>query len=126
SFGSSPALEVAARLGDAVDGVVSFGGYADFEATVRFALDGVVRAPGGDVRLRPDPLNPPVVFLNVLRWLEPAPPEPERLASAWRRMAYATWGKLELKAPGRLEPIAAGIAAELPTALREPFLVGCG
>ncbi len=126
SFGSWPALEVAARLGGAVDGVVTFGGYADFEAAVRFAVDGIMRTPSGDFTLARDPLNSPALFLNVLAHIEPVPPDTRELEAAWRAMAYRTWGKMGLKRPGKLAPIAHALAPSVPEPLRELFLIGCG
>jgi pimeloyl-ACP methyl ester carboxylesterase len=113
SFGSWPALEVAARRDGTVDGVITFGGYADFERAVRFCL-----------REGSDPLNPPALFLNLLPYLEC--PDRAAVAAGWREMARRTWGRMELKAPGRLEPYARDIAAGLPAAVRELFWIGCG
>ena len=125
SFGSLPALELAARMPERVDAVVTFGGYAEFEATVRFCVDGVMRRPGGDVTLARDPLNQPALFVNMLPWLD-APGDPTLLAEAWREMAYRTWGRMELKAPGRLEPFARELASRVAPEQRELFFVGCG
>lgn len=126
SFGSWPAFEVAARLGSAVDGVITFGGYADFDAAVRFCVDGVMRSPGGDVELARDPLNSPALFLNLLPYLEHAGGSTAELEQAWRRMVYLTWGRMDLKQPGRLEPFAHELASEVPERHRELFLIGCG
>jgi pimeloyl-ACP methyl ester carboxylesterase len=127
SFGSWPALEVAARLGDRVDGVITFGGYANFEAAVRFCVDGVMRGPDGDVKLARDPLNSPALFLNLLPFIEGLQGENTlALEAAWREMTYRTWGKMELKASGRLDPIARALAPRVPEPHRELFLVGCG
>jgi pimeloyl-ACP methyl ester carboxylesterase len=126
SFGSWPALAVAARMPEHVDAVVTFGGYADFDAAVRFCVDGVMRRPSGDVQLARDPLNQPALFLNLLPWLEVPGGEPVELSEAWREMTYQTWGRMELKAPGRLTPFAEAIASRVPHAQRELFLVGCG
>lgn len=125
SFGSWPALEVAARLPEHVDAVVTFGGYADFESSVRFAVDGVMRSPDGDFPMKRDPLNVPALFLNVLPFIDDAG-DPRPLERAWREMAYRTWGRMELKAPGRLAPIAREVAEDVPPAQRELFLIGCG
>ena len=46
-----------------------------------------------------DPLNSPVVFLNLLDQLDVAG-DKELLARAWLQMVHRTWGKLELKRPG--------------------------
>ena len=125
SFGSWPALETAARLGDAVDGVIAFGGYASFEAAVRFCIDGVMRTPAGDVQLARDPLNQPALFLNVLPHID-ADGDTSALEAAWREMARRTWGRMELKQPGRLEPFARELAPSVPEPQRELFLIGCG
>ncbi len=126
SFGSWPALEVAARLPDQVDAVVTFGGYADFASAIRFCVDGVMQRPGGDVKLARDPLNQPALFLNVLPWLDVDDGARVALAEAWREMTYRTWGRMELKAPGRLTPFAYELAPSVPPEQRELFLIGCG
>lgn len=126
SFGSWPALGVAARMPEHVDAVVTFGGYADFDATVRFCIDGVMRGSSGDVRLANDPLNPPALFLNLMPWLDVPEPERAPLAEAWREMTYRTWGRMELKAPGRLAPFAEALLPRVPERQRELFLLGTG
>lgn len=125
SFGSWPAFEVAARLGDAVDGVITFGGYAEFDAAVRFCVDGVMRSADGDIQLARDPLNAPALFLNLLPYLD-APGDTTALAFAWRELVYRTWGKMELKAPGRLEPYWRELEPSVPAPHRQLFLVGSG
>lgn len=126
SFGSCPALAVAARLPQYVDAVVTFGGYADFDAAVRFCVDGVMRRPDGDVQLANDPLNPPALFLNLVPWLELPAGDHTALAEAWREMTYRTWGRMELKKPGRLLPFAHALVERVPEPERELFLMGCG
>lgn len=126
SFGSWPALELAARLPDAVDAVVCFGGYFDFQSAVRFCVDGVMRTPRGDFELARDPLNQPALFVNMLPWLDVAGGDRAVLAETWREMTYRTWGRMELKAPGRLEPFARALVDRVPSAQRELFLIGCG
>ncbi|MFO0571677.1 MAG: alpha/beta hydrolase [Polyangiaceae bacterium] len=125
SFGSWPALEVAARMPEQIAGVITFGGYAEFESAVRFAVDGVMRRPEGDLKLARDPLNQPALFLNVLPWLD-VPGDTGALQETWREMMFRTWGRMELKAPGRLEPIADELAPRVPAEHRELFRVGCG
>ncbi len=125
SFGSWPAFEVAARLGSNVDGVITFGGYAEFDAAVRFCVDGVMRSPEGDETLARDPLNSPALFLNLLPYLD-AGGDTRELEAAWRCMVYRTWGRMELKQPGRLEPFARELVADVPSRHRDLFLIGCG
>lgn len=121
SFGSLPALRLAAHpdLGPRLGGTVVFGGYADFRDTIRFCLEG---APG-----RPhDPLNRPVVFMNLLDRLESAPEDPGRLLAAWTDVVTRTWGRPEMKERARSEPIAREVASRLNAADRLLFLQGCG
>lgn len=120
SFGSWPALEVAARCGDEVDGLITFGGYADFESVARFCLDG--RA-GDDPPIACDPLNRPALFLNLLPHLE-VDGDPSDLERAFTLLCYRTWGRMELKQPGRLEPFIDELAMEVATERRELFRVG--
>ncbi len=116
SFGSLLVLRLAAARPDAIERAILFGGYADFAAAVRFCLTGP--APR-------DPLNRPVVFINLVDQLA-AGDARDVLAAAWRRYVERTWGRPELKAPERWQPIARAVAAELAPALRPLFLAGCG
>ena len=114
SFGSLLALAAAAEHPELVRGVVLFGGYADFAATMRYCLTGAGR----------DPLNQPVVMLNLLAQLAPA--DPVALAAGWRRYVEATWGRPELKARERFTAIARALAVDVPVSVRELFLIGTG
>lgn len=124
SFGSSPALRVAAdpRFADRVRALVLFGGYVDFRETIRFALTGEVegRRPG-----RPDPLNRPVVFLNVADVLDGMPADRAPLLGAWHRFCVETWGRREMK-DGGWRAVAERIAGELPLEARALFRIGVG
>ena len=102
-----------------------FGGFADFRATVRFALTGVTERAGERLELPRDPLNSPAVFLNLLPHLD-VDGDRAALEAAWMAMVERTWGRMELKEPGKRDPHAHAIAATLPAELREIFLVGCG
>ncbi|NUP06762.1 MAG: hypothetical protein HOW73_11970 [Polyangiaceae bacterium] len=123
SFGSLLALHLAAS-NDPPAAVLVFGGYADFLPTVRFAVTGRADHEGARHQLARDPLNSPVVFLNVVDHLEMRG-DRAMLARAWLSMVHRTWGKMELKAPGARDPHANAIAAALPSELRVPFLRGC-
>jgi pimeloyl-ACP methyl ester carboxylesterase len=126
SFGSMPGIEVAARAShrDRVGTLVVFGGFADFEATVRFAVTGVTEHRGRRYELPRDPLNGPAVFANMLPFID-VPGDRAALEAAWMEMAVATWGRKELKAPGARDPFAHAIATKLPPELRTLFLMGC-
>ena len=123
SFGSLLALALAARHGDAIDRLVLFGPYADFHATMRFCLTGEVAS--GRVAMR-DPLNQPVVLMNLLAEIEPVCADPEALRIAWRRYVERTWGRPEMKARERFTAIAEALAPEVPEAVRDLFHVGIG
>ncbi|MBK6517057.1 MAG: hypothetical protein IPM79_20605 [Polyangiaceae bacterium] len=124
SFGSRLALDLAAS-DEPPSAAILFGGYAEFLPTVRFAVTGRTEHAGRRHELSRDPLNSPVVYLNVLEHLE-LDGDRRALAGAWLEMVHRTWGKMELKAEGAREPIARAIAARLDEPLRAPFLRGCG
>lgn len=121
SFGSLLAFALAAEHGAEIERLVIFGGYHDLPETLRFCLTG--EAPGGRTVVR-DPLNQPVVLMNLLAQLPCA--DPVALAGAWRRYVEGTWGRPEMKARERFTAIAEAIAPSVPLAVRELFLVGTG
>lgn len=116
SFGSLLALRLAGERPREIERAILFGGYADFAAAIRFCLTGP--APR-------DPLNRPVVFINLVDQLAP-PAHRAPLAAAWRRYVERTWGRPEMKEPARWRPVASAIAGELAAELRDLFLAGCG
>lgn len=124
SFGSLPALRLAAggRCGPRVRELVVFGGYADFSETIRYALTGEVE---GRVRGQPDPLNRPVVFLNVLDALPGVPPDPAPVIAAWHSFCVQTWGDVAMKRGGWRE-VAERLALDVPEEMRPLFRLGVG
>ena len=121
SFGSLPAFRVAALRDDRIGGLMVFGGYADFYGAIRFCLGGE-RSSG-----RPrDPLNQPVVLMNLLDQLPDPPRDREALLSAWRHYIEATWGRPEMKAIERHRPVAERIAIDLCPEDRPLFMLGVG
>lgn len=121
SFGSFPSLylaaseERAARLGP----LTLFGGYASFEDVIRFSLEGNPEQPF-------DPLNRPVVFLNLIDHFEGVPEDRTPLARAWVSYVRQTWGKPEMKQREMWEPVARRIAAHTQENMRQLFLIGTG
>lgn len=120
SFGSLPALRLAAdeRYADRVGAVIPFGGYADFREVLRFCLAG-----GGGARPH-DPLNRPVVVMNLLG--DMGEQGRERVTAAWERYVKRTWGRPEMRVDGRYQRVAEEIAAELEGDDRHLFRVGTG
>jgi pimeloyl-ACP methyl ester carboxylesterase len=121
SFGSLLAFAVAAKYPARIDRLVIFGGYADFREMMRFCLTGEIE--GGRKAIR-DPLNQPVVLMNLLDHMECA--DRPALFAAWRRFVEATWGRAELKHDNKHVPIAEELAATVPANIRDLFLVGVG
>lgn len=119
SFGSLPALRIAAGRPDQVGSTILFGGYADWKTALRFSITG-----GDDVPH--DPLNRPIVFINLVEHLPDAPADPEPLLAAWRRYLKATWGKPEMKIDGAWQAVARGVAETLAPELKGLFRLGCG
>ena len=123
SFGSMPALRVAARRGEELASVLVFGGFADFRRTLRFALR-------GEGERANDPLNAPAVVTNLLPFLGPAQGiadegEKERLRLAMLAYCGRTWGRPEMKVDRAYVPVAESIARELEGPLRALFLRAC-
>jgi len=121
SFGSLLALRTAAVR--PVGGVVVFGGYADWDATIRFTVTGELDGRRWVAR---DWRNLPVVFLNLLDDLGDAPAERAAVVEAWRRYVAATWGKHEMRTREAWEAVARTHAASVPAAARDFYLRGCG
>ncbi len=127
SFGAPLGARVAAspEHADELGALVLFGGFAEFETTLRFVLSG--RAFDGDreLRLTHDPLNAPAAFVNLVPHLRRARPH-EPVCRAWLEMARRTWGRPELRAARRREPLADVLAGTLDAEDRALFRVGCG
>lgn len=91
SFGSRPAIELcASEAGRDASSLVLFGGFCDFDATVRFAVTGRAEHDGRRIEVPFDPLNGPVVVLNLLPYLDGV--DGCALAPALREMVVSTWG----------------------------------
>ena len=125
SFGSLPALRLAASdVGSETIGkLVIFGGYADWTETIHFCLTGEVDGRRHGNR---DPLNQPVVFMNLIDSMPQVSSHRDTLMAAWRRYVTSTWGRPEMKAEARFHRVANDIAQELSADVRDFFLVGCG
>jgi pimeloyl-ACP methyl ester carboxylesterase len=121
SFGSLLAFSLAAEHGTAIERLVIFGGYADLRETLAFCLTGQVQ--GGRNATR-DPLNQPVVLMNLLHLIECA--DRDALTAAWRRYVERVWGRPELKQRERFVAIAEELAPSVPAIVRDLFLVGIG
>lgn len=123
SFGSLLALRLAAARPDDVGAVICFGGYADWSATVRFAVTGVIDGKAWATR---DHRNLPVVFMNLLDEIDGRPDDPTALVAAWTKFVRATWGQHEMKEDARWQAIARALADEVPADARELYLQGVG
>lgn len=117
SFGCLPALKTAARYGEQVGGILTFGGFADWAQTAHFSLFGAPNRPH-------DPLNRPAMFLNLLDHL-PAPADRSALEAAWRRFIERTWGQPEMRARPQFEAVARGLLDTVAVSDRTLFLQGC-
>lgn len=116
SFGSLLVFAAQVRRPGALARLVVFGGYADFHDTLAFCLTGERR----------DPLNQPVVLMNLLEHITHDATERAALVAGWRRYVERTWGRPELKATAKFTAIAEALAPSVPASVRELFLVGIG
>jgi pimeloyl-ACP methyl ester carboxylesterase len=126
SFGSQPAIALAARSShrERLGALALFGGFADFDETIRFVLTGRAEHRGQQAQGAHDPTNAPVVLLNLLPELDD-PVDRPALEAALRALVSETWGRPELKRPGARDAIAARLAAPLGPRERELFLTAC-
>jgi len=125
SFGSYPALTAAGRLGDAVDGTILFGGFADFAAVARFCVDGSIHHEGDEHTVAFDRSNLPALFLNLARFLVPLP-YVAQLEEAYRTVCRRSWGRPERSDRTFLDALADEISPSVPEPAREAFRIGCG
>src|SRR5688572_8808419 len=125
SFGSRPAIELcASERGRRATRLVLFGGFCDFDATVRFSITGRTMHEGRPIVVPHDPLNAPVVHLNLLPFHDGV--DQAALAAAMRKMVEATWGRAELKIGEARAVHARPLAEALAPAERAFFLEACG
>ncbi len=128
SFGSLPALRLASdpRYAERIGAVVPFGGYADFREVIRFSLSGGRRAgeDGGPVPY--DPLNRPVVVMNLLDDMEGVPAGVTDVVEAWQRYVRATWGRPEMRVDDRYKIVAEELGAHLSGHELAFYRVGVG
>ena len=113
STGSLPAARVCAARD--VGGWVVFGGYHDFAECVRFSL-----TSGGGV-VPADPLNRPVVYLNLLPFMPDTPADTAPLERALRRYVEQTWGRAEMKVDGHWRTVSDRVETELSGPARAIF-----
>lgn len=121
SFGSLPSLWLASAspVAESVGSLIVFGGYADFKDTLRFCMNG---RPGA----AHDPLNRPVVFMNLMPFLDGRPDNPTELFAALRAYVETTWGKPEMKVDGRWQAVARDVAKRLPEHLLPLYFAATG
>ena len=123
SFGSLLAFALSAEHGRAIERLVVFGGYASLRDTLAFSLTGTLASGRTAAR---DPLNQPVVLMNLLHLFDLNAADREAVAAGWRRYVERTWGRPELKQRERFVAIANQLAPTVPAAVRELFLIGIG
>jgi pimeloyl-ACP methyl ester carboxylesterase len=124
SFGSLLAFHLAgSHRAHQVGSVIAFGGYADWGETIRFCLTGEIDGRAHGVR---DPLNQPVVFMNLIDDIDMAPDDPAPLMTAWTDYVESVWGRQIMKVDDRHAVVARRMAKDVPESCRELFLIGCG
>ena len=124
SFGSLLAFALAAERPDIVTRLVIFGGYASFQDTMRFCITGeVANSPRTAPR---DPLNQPVVLMNLLDILDHDRGERAALVAGWMRYVERVWGRPEMKRDRAFVAVAEEIAPSVPASVRELFRIGIG
>jgi pimeloyl-ACP methyl ester carboxylesterase len=126
SFGSLLALALAAERGDDIERVVLFGGYADLRATLVFCLTGATTDGRSATR---DPMNQPVVLMNLVEHLRGAPPAGalrDELMAGWRRYIERVWGRMDMKQDARYLAVAREVRDSVPSGVHALYDVGTG
>ena len=111
------------RLQDRLGGMVVFGGFADWQRSMRFMLTG--RLANGETT-EPDPLNRSVVFLNMIPWLDGVPSNPEPLASLWTEFIHQTWEQPSMEKPEKYQAVARTLSDEANPEWQTLFELGVG
>ncbi|HUS30057.1 MAG TPA: alpha/beta hydrolase [Kofleriaceae bacterium] len=123
SFGSLLAFALAAERGEQIERLIIFGGYSDFHAVMRFCLTGEVASGRKATR---DPLNQPVVLMNLLHILEHDRSQTPALVEGWMTYVRRVWGRAHFKVDRAFVPVAEEIAPSVPESVRELYRVGIG
>lgn len=128
SFGSLLALRLVAdpEYRDKVGGAMIFGGYANWNETLQFSLTGCL--PDGTRLAKHDPLNQPVVYMNLLPYFEEGevPRSVDALRAAWMRLTQNTWNQDRYRKGEHIEEVYSVILDHVPEDAREMFLRGVG
>lgn len=125
SFGCLGLLRaVAAREGGRDwAGLLPFGGFADWAATIRFAYTGFL--DDGEAA-KNDALCRPVMAINLADEIPAAAADRERVRAAWRALVLRTWGDDDARDHGAWTRPAAAIADDLDGEERRLFELGVG
>ena len=122
-FGISAASIAALAIGSDSDfqsnllGIMLFGGFSSWKKAILFAAceDGV---------LPKDPLNLPVVFLNLWQNMNIDVADEAVLLKTWREFIYTTWEKEEMKPFNRYSVVAQSLSQKVHFKDRMIFLQG--
>lgn len=117
SAASIAALHLASDedLHSKISGVMLFGGVSNWKEALLFAAKDSNK----------DPLNLPVIFLNLWSHMNISVRNEQLLLQAWYRFIHATWEKEEMQSEEDYAPIAHKIVQELPQEDKDIFLMGC-
>ncbi|MEC7984869.1 MAG: alpha/beta hydrolase [Myxococcota bacterium] len=117
SASSIAALMLAAddEFSPRIKGVMLFGGVSNWKEALLFAAKGEHR----------DPLNLPVIFLNLWSAMQCKFQNESDLIQAWYDFIHETWEKEDMRYLKDYGPVAQRIAATLVEADQEIFLMGC-
>jgi len=128
SFGALPVLRLASdpELSERISVVITFGGYVDWIAALYYTIRGKVETQNGMFERKPDPLNQPAIFMNILEGIDIPEEDARSVHEAWFAYLRRTWGNDECRERSVHQPIAEEVAAGLHEELRPLFLLGCG
>ena len=105
-----------------IRGVLTFGGFSDWEEAVFFSLTGTL--PSGE-QMTPDPLGIPVLFLNLLEELDEEIIRPLALERAIFSFVSTTWEKPEFQEWSAYTLVARQLAERVEEEDRALFYQAC-
>jgi len=120
SFGSAAAIHLAGsdEFAHQIGRTLIFGGFADWNDTLRFSVAGRGALPH-------DPLNRAVVYRNLLPHFDVPSAYHQALSDGWLRFCKRTWGQPTMKERPAYESIATELAEGVHPGARDLFLEGC-
>lgn len=115
-------LGAKARTSTKISQMMLFGGFYHWAETLNYAITGKISK---ETNRKVDPLNLPVVLLNVIEDLPLNEKERPLLSDGWRAFVEGVWEDPEFQHFDQYSEVALDISKRIPEPLHSIFLKGC-